>query len=386
MPEPPAGDGEMESCMEIYVHIPFCLRKCRYCDFLSFPCSGEEKRQYLSALEQEIAECGRGRGEGAVSSIYFGGGTPSLLSGEEMKDLMESLDRQFLLAPEAEITMEANPGTLTASGLVGYREAGINRLSIGCQSVHDRELSMLGRIHRYGDFQESYRMAREAGFANINVDLMYGLPGQTAASWRQSLETVCGLAPEHISAYSLIVEEGTPFADMDLDLPDEDAERQMAADAVEVLADHGYARYEIANFARPGFACRHNIGYWDGTPYISFGLGASSYMDQTRWRNTRSIENYLKNAASPACLRRDVEILTIESRMEEFMFLGLRMTAGVSKSEFAKRFGVSMNEVYGEKIEHFVREKLLTNSGDRVFLTGRGLDLANVVMAEFLLD
>lgn len=368
------------------MHIPFCLRKCRYCDFLSFPCGGEERKRYLDALGQEVANGSKIYAEGAVTSVYFGGGTPSLLSGREMGRLMAELRRHFTVREDAEITMEANPGTLTAHHLAGYREAGINRLSIGCQSVHDGELSTLGRIHRYEDFRESYRMAREAGFANINVDLMYGLPGQTAASWRQSLETVCGLAPEHISAYSLIVEEGTPFADMDLDLPDEDAERQMAADAVEVLADHGYARYEIANFARPGFACRHNIGYWDGTPYISFGLGASSYMAQTRWRNTRSMENYLKNAASPACLRRDVEILTIESRMEEFMFLGLRMTAGVSKSEFAKRFGVSMNEVYGEKIEHFVREKLLTNSGDRVFLTGRGLDLANVVMAEFLLD
>ncbi|HCT92023.1 MAG TPA: oxygen-independent coproporphyrinogen III oxidase [Lachnospiraceae bacterium] len=375
----------MEIHMEIYVHIPFCLRKCRYCDFLSFPCGGKERARYLSALGQEIACCGRGRAEGAVTSIYFGGGTPSLLSDEQMGYLMGCVKRQFSLTPDAEITMEANPGTLTASRLAGYRRAGINRLSIGCQSVHDSELSALGRIHRYGDFRESYHMAREAGFANINVDLMYGLPGQTAASWRQSLETVCALGPEHVSAYSLIVEAGTPFADMDLDLPDEDAERQMAADAVEILADHGYTRYEISNFARPGFTCCHNIGYWDGTPYISFGLGASSYMGQTRWRNTRSMENYLKNVSSPACLRRDVEILTIENRMEEFMFLGLRMTAGVSRSEFAKRFGVSMNEVYGEKIEHFVREKLLTNSGDRVFLTERGLDLANVVMAEFLL-
>ncbi len=371
--------------MEIYVHIPFCLRKCRYCDFLSFPCGGEEKRRYLSALGREIAGCGRGRGEGAVTSIYFGGGTPSLLSGEEMKDLTESLKRQFFLAPEAEITMEANPGTLTASHLAGYREAGVNRISIGCQSVHEAELSLLGRIHRYEDFQESYRLAREEGFDNVNIDLMYGLPGQTIDSWLQSLEAVCALSPEHISAYSLIVEEGTPFADMDLDLPDEEAERQMAADTVEILTGHGYARYEISNYARPGFACRHNIGYWDGTPYLSFGLGASSYMDHTRWRNTRSMANYLKNVSVPACLRRDVEILTVENRMEEYMFLGLRMTAGVSQSEFAKRFGRSMNEVYGRKIEHFVREKLLTNSGDRVFLTERGMDLANVVMAEFLL-
>lgn len=382
----PPRSVEMEIPMEIYVHIPFCLRKCRYCDFLSFPCGGKERARYLSALGQEIACCGRGHTEGAVTSIYFGGGTPSLLSDEQMGYLMGCIKRQFSLAPDAEITMEANPGTLSASCLAGYRRAGINRLSIGCQSIHNEELFVLGRIHRYEDFRESYRMAREAGFANINVDLMYGLPGQTADSWRRSLETVCALGPEHISAYSLIVEEGTPFADMSLDLPDEDAERQMAADAVEILRDHGYARYEISNFARPGFACRHNIGYWDGTPYLSFGLGASSYMDHTRWRNTRSMEKYLKNASFPACLRRDVEILTIENRMEEFMFLGLRMTAGISKSVFAKRFGVSMNEIYGAKIEHFVREKLLTNSGDRVFLTERGMDLANMVMAEFLLD
>ena len=372
--------------MEIYVHIPFCLRKCQYCDFLSFPCSGEGRTRYLAALGQEIACCGREYTEGAVTSVYFGGGTPSLLSGEEMAALMEALRRKFHLTEEAEITMEANPGTLTASCLAEYRQAGINRLSIGCQSVHDGELAVLGRIHRYEDFRESYGMAREAGFANINVDLMYGLPGQTVVSWRQSLETVCALGPEHISAYSLIVEEGTPFAEMVLELPGEEEERQMAEDVKEILAARGYARYEISNFARPGFACRHNIGYWDGTPYLSFGLGASSYMEGVRWRNTRSREKYLKNVSSPECLRRDVEILTIENQMEEFMFLGLRMTAGVRRSEFAKRFGMSMNEVYGEKIEHFVREKLLTNSGDRVFLTDRGMDLANRVMAGFLLD
>lgn len=371
--------------MEIYVHIPFCLRKCRYCDFLSFPCGGEERERYLAALGQEIANCSETYREGAVTSVYFGGGTPSLLSGREMGRLMEELRLRFTLTEGAEITMEANPGTLTPSRLAGYRRSGINRLSMGCQSIHEEELALLGRIHRFDGFLESYRMARAAGFTNMNVDLMYGLPGQTAESWRETLETVCSLGPEHISAYSLIVEEGTPFAAMELDLPDEDTEGQMTQEAKEILAAHGYARYEISNYARPGYACRHNTGYWDGTPYLGFGLGASSYMGGVRWRNTRSMEKYLKNASSPACLCRDVEILTIGNQMEEFMFLGLRMTGGVSQSAFAERFGVSMNEVYGEKIEHFVRRKLLTNSGDRVFLTERGMDLANVVMAEFLL-
>lgn len=370
---------------EIYVHIPFCVKKCSYCDFLSFPCGEGTRKAYLEALLKEIAHVQVPETYGSVTSVYFGGGTPSLLSGEDMQRLMAAIRGRFSLHGQAEISMEANPGTLTEEKLEGYRAAGINRLSIGCQSVHDRELLMLGRIHRFSDFTESFALARKAGFTNINVDLMSAIPGQRLKDWQDCLETIAAMGPEHISAYSLIVEEGTPFAEMELELPEEEEERQMYADTRRILKEHGYEQYEISNYARPGYACRHNIGYWDGTPYRSFGLGASSYIEETRFRNTNNLDVYLRQAGEPASLCRETEALTEQSRMEEYMFLGLRMNRGVSKKEFMNRFHRPMEEVYGSKIEHFVRGKLLTFSEDRVFLTEKGMDLANVVMAGFLL-
>lgn len=370
---------------EIYVHIPFCVRKCDYCDFLSFPCEDTRRREYLAALIQEITHVKIPETYGGVKSIYVGGGTPSLLSGEEMQRILNTIRSCFPVEEGAEISMEANPGTLTEEKLKGYRAAGINRLSIGCQSVHDKELRMLGRIHQFADFTESFALARRAGFCNINVDLMSAIPGQHREDWQDCLKTIAALEPEHISAYSLIVEEGTPFAKRRLELPDEEEERQMYADTRKILKAFGYEQYEISNYARPGYACRHNIGYWDGTPYRSFGLGASSYIEETRFRNTGQMDIYLKQAQEPERLRREIEVLTKENRMEEYMFLGLRMNCGVSRKGFLERFGKSMEEVYGSKIEHFVREKLLTFSEDRVSLTEKGMDLANYVMAGFLL-
>lgn len=370
---------------EIYVHIPFCVRKCDYCDFLSFPCEDTRRREYLAALIQEITHVKIPETYGGVKSIYVGGGTPSLLSGEEMQRILNTIRSCFPVEEGAEISMEANPGTLTEEKLKGYRAAGVNRLSIGCQSVHDKELRMLGRIHQFADFTESFALARRTGFCNINVDLMSAIPGQHREDWQDCLKTIAALEPEHISAYSLIVEEGTPFAKRRLELPDEEEERQMYADTRKILKAFGYEQYEISNYARPGYACRHNIGYWDGTPYRSFGLGASSYIEETRFRNTGQMDIYLKQAQEPERLRREIEVLTKENRMEEYMFLGLRMNCGVSRKGFLERFGKSMEEVYGSKIEHFVREKLLTFSEDRVSLTEKGMDLANYVMAGFLL-
>lgn len=373
--------------MELYIHIPFCVRKCLYCDFLSFPCLAGEKTAYLEALHQEILCCGRGREDGLVTSVFVGGGTPSLLTGDEMEGLFGTLRQQFVFAEDAEITMEANPGTLTEEKLEGYKKAGINRLSIGCQSVHDNELKKLGRIHRFADFTESFAMARKAGFTNINVDLMSALPDQTLASWEECLCRIMDLGPEHISAYSLIIEEGTPFYEQQdtLSLPDEDTERRMYERTRELLREGGYEQYEISNYARPGFACRHNIGYWDQTPYLGLGLGASSYIDEVRYKNTPDMKEYLCQAKTGRFLREEEDTLTRENRMEECMFLGLRMTRGVSFAEFQEKFGVPMESVYGETIEHFVREKLLTIRENRVCLTEKGMDLANTVMAEFLL-
>lgn len=373
--------------MELYIHIPFCVRKCLYCDFLSFPCMAGEKTDYLEALHQEILCCGRGREDGLVTSVFVGGGTPSLLTGDEMERLFGTLRQQFVFAEDAEITMEANPGTLTEENLGGYRRAGINRLSIGCQSVHDEELEKLGRIHRFADFCESFSLARKAGFTNINVDLMAALPGQDLSSWEDCLNRILDFAPEHISAYSLIIEEGTPYYEQEdiLQLPDEDTERRMYERTRESLRKNGYEQYEISNYARPGYACRHNIGYWDQTPYLGLGLGASSYMDEIRFKNTSDMKDYLCQAKAGVFRREEEEILTLKNRMEECMFLGLRMTKGVGFAEFQEKFGVSMMSVYGKTIEHFVREKLLTIRENRVCLTEKGMDLANTVMAEFLL-
>lgn len=373
--------------MELYIHIPFCIRKCLYCDFLSFPCEQEKRTDYLKALHQEILCCGSSCRKSPVTSVFVGGGTPSLLSGDEMGELFAALRQQFPFSAEAEITVEANPGTVTGEKLAAYRQAGINRLSIGCQSIHDEELQRLGRIHSFSQFQESFSLAREAGFTNINVDLMSALPGQSLKDWEECLQVVTELQPEHISAYSLIIEEGTPFFEQQdsLQLPEEETERLMYQRTRELLAQRGYEQYEISNYALPGYACRHNIGYWDGTPYLGLGLGAASYMEETRYKNTSDFAAYLEQGRTGRFLREEEEILTRENRMEEYMFLGLRMNRGVDPAEFQTRFGVSMREIYGETIEHFVREKLLTIQENRVCLTEKGMDLANVVMAGFLL-
>ena len=374
--------------MEIYVHIPFCIRKCSYCDFLSFPCHGGEKKAYLRALHREIRCCGKDSGSIPVTSVFFGGGTPSLLTGEDLAGILSALRQQFVFQKDAEITMEANPGTLTKENLRLYRAAGVNRLSIGCQSVHDAELKTLGRIHTFAQFAESFTLAREAGFTNINVDLMSAIPGQDLAAWQDCLEKITAFAPEHISAYSLIIEEGTPFFEMQdtLALPDEDTEREMYELTREFLAKKGYIQYEISNYARPGRECRHNIGYWDQTPYLGLGLGASSYKDGVRWKNTPDMAAYLAQADAGQFVRMDEERLTVDEQMEEFMFLGLRMNRGVGISLFQERFGVEMAAVYQKPIEHFVREKLLTIRQNRVCLTEKGMDLADMVMAEFMLS
>lgn len=276
--------------LELYIHIPFCIQKCRYCDFLSGPADDASKYRYTKALIREIESLPEGR-ESIITTVFFGGGTPSVLPGEWTARILETLKKRFSFAADAEITTEANPGTVDKEKLRIWRESGINRISFGCQSSFHEELQMLGRIHTWEDFLESYALARESGFDNINIDLMSGLPGQKLKTWETTLHRAAELKPEHISAYSLIVEEGTPFASMNLDLPDEDTERMMYSRTREILAGYGYGRYEISNYALQGRECRHNIGYWIRTPYIGLGLGASSCSEvpalpiQRIWRN-----------------------------------------------------------------------------------------------------
>lgn len=368
----------------LYIHIPFCVQKCRYCDFLSAPADDGAKRQYTDALIREITAVPEGQ-DSIVTTVFFGGGTPSVLPGEWTAEIMETLKKKFTFAPDAEISTEANPGTVDREKLRLWRESGINRVSFGCQSSSNEELRMLGRIHTWKDFLESFDLARESGFDNINVDLMSGLPGQSLAMWETTLRRTVRLKPEHISAYSLIVEEGTPFASMQLDLPDEDTERRMYARTGELLGEHGYRRYEISNYALPGRECRHNIGYWIRTDYLGLGLGASSLTGSTRFSNAPDMETYLKDSGTPERLRREVQVLSKKDEMEETMFLGLRLMRGVDKHRFQENFHTTVRQVYAPVLDRFQKLGLLEETEDAVFLTEEGISVSNAVMAEFLL-
>lgn len=374
--------------LELYIHIPFCVKKCAYCDFLSAPADRETREAYVSALLKEIGGLAGeyDLAEREVVSVFIGGGTPSLLEGARMREIMDCLKEQFDFVSDAEITVEANPGTLDREKLRLYRGAGINRLSLGLQSASNRELRVLGRIHTYEDFLESCRNAREEGFTNINVDLISAVPGQTYEDWIRNLRTVAELGPEHISAYSLIVEPGTLFAQMELDLPDEDTEYRMYEDTAAVLREYGYRQYEISNYAREGFACRHNTGYWKRTEYLGIGLGAASLFEGRRFHNTVDMKEYLADSGLPGAIRKDMEILTRQDEEEEYMFLGLRMTEGVSGTRFAEQFREKMTDVYGEVLDKYEKMGLLQKQGDFWSFTRKGIHVSNGVLADFLQD
>lgn len=402
----------MAQDLELYIHIPFCIRKCAYCDFLSGPADQKTQEQYTDALIREIQAFPDAQ-QYVVCSVFIGGGTPSVLPEESMIRILEAIRQKFHFKEEkekmrveageksfggAEVTIECNPGTASREKLSCYRKNGINRLSLGLQSADDRELEMLGRIHTWNTFVKTYQEARDAGFTNINVDLMSGLPGQSVASWERTLEQVLALEPEHISAYSLIIEEGTPFytryrkdeelRDMGEEpevLPSEEAERQMYARTEEKLLEHGMYRYEISNYARPGFACRHNNGYWTGVWYVGFGLGASSLLNHIRYRNTEQMEKYLMSDPKELAQYRAEEPLTQNDEMEEFMFLGLRRMEGVSEAEFEKRFHRTIQEIYGEIPNRLIGKGLLDRKEGSYFLTPEGINLSNYVMSEFIL-
>lgn len=382
----------LERSAQIYVHIPFCARKCLYCDFLSFPSSTEIREQYVAALIRQIRSFAD-PSDLPVRSVFFGGGTPSLLAGEEIRRLMHALRDTFPFTKRAEISMECNPGTVDERKLADFRSAGISRLSMGLQSMDDEQLRLLGRIHTRETFLESYALARKAGFDNINIDLMYGLPGQNAASWKRTLQETLSLQPQHISAYSLIVEEGTPFysryheADMlrkegkeQKLLPDEEAEREMDELCRNMLSDQGLMRYEISNYALPGRECIHNIGYWTRKDYIGFGLGAASLWKGIRFRNTIVLADYLQGDFG----RKEAAVLSRRDEMEETMFLGLRLSGGVSTEAFEQRFGESAETVYQEQIDQLRAQGLLCIQDGFIRLTARGRDLATPVMAAFL--
>ena len=407
--------------LELYLHIPFCERKCAYCDFLSAPADLPVRISYIKKLQEEIAYYGAQYGEYQVSSIFFGGGTPTILEGYQLAAILETVKEHFNITTDAEITVECNPGTLTAGKAEKLVQAGFNRLSMGLQSADDRELQLLGRIHNFAQFLESYDLARKAGFRNINVDLMSALPGQTLKSWQDTLQKVTALRPEHISAYSLIIEEGTPFYERFAEderireegghprlLPEEDVERQMYELTETFLHTKGYERYEISNYAKPGYECRHNCGYWTRKDYLGLGLGASSLVEHQRFQNTSDLKTYLEQEYSPQCegqhehiaetiqLQEEtgltqtghhihIETVDKKSEMEEFMFLGLRLMAGISRQQFEKNFQVTLNSVYGEVLRKLKGEQLIEEVAGYVRLTEHGIDVSNYVLAEFLL-
>lgn len=388
------------------------MQKCVYCDFLSAPAGEDVKRKYIEALICEInITCGlyNDRLSGyQVKTIFFGGGTPSAVKPEYIRDIMRCLNEHFDIAEVAEVTIECNPGTLDINKADIYRECGINRISFGLQSADNTELKMLGRIHTFEQFKESLSIAEKAGFDNINVDIMSALPGQTMESYKRTVEKVLECNVKHISAYSLIVEEGTPLYDrLDTDypeLPDEDTERQMYYYTQDSLASAGYVHYEISNYARPGYECRHNVSYWERTDYLGFGIGAASLFEEIRHTNISDINRYIDKLSvilkENHCVHADViadnynklyeiyddiQTLSLSDRMEEFMFLGLRKIGGISKAGFEKAFSKNITDVYGKVIEENVLNGLLVDDGDIVRLTDRGVDISNVVMAEFLL-
>lgn len=382
--------------LQLYIHIPFCVQKCAYCDFLSAPADIEIREEYVKALIREIYGYRSLGKDCQVSTIFIGGGTPSLLTSEQIELIFQALRSVFTIMRDAEITIEANPGTVSREKLQAWKQAGINRISFGLQSVDDRELKMLGRIHTFAEFQESYRMAADAGFDNINVDLISAIPGQTVESWRKTLYTTAGLvpAPTHISAYSLIVEPGTPFYERYGNgeakggyprLPDEESERLMYEETQEILKRFGYYRYEISNYARAGKECRHNLGYWERKEYLGIGLGAASLIDNTRYHLVADLPSYIKKTESGENIREEIEQLSRDDRMEEFMFLGLRKMNGVSRREFEELFGETMDQVYGIQIEKLTENGLLIDADERIYLSGRGIDISNYVFEQFLL-
>ena len=375
--------------ISIYIHIPLCVKKCAYCDFASFAGRMAQREAYIDAVCREMRAQAAFFGRRRVKTVFFGGGTPTLLTGAQVQAIMDTLRACFDLLPDAEITMEGNPGTLTQENLAAYRAAGVNRLSLGVQSMEDDLLFAIGRIHTAAQAREAVRMAREAGFENLNLDLMYGLPGQTNAQWEHTLREAVALSPEHLSCYSLILEEGTPLqiqaqAGTCAPLPDEDAICEMDDITQRLLGRAGYAQYEVSNYAKPGWACRHNIVYWECLPYLGLGLGAHSDMDGRRFYNPDDWEGYMQLAGEHGAEREQEGENSREDRMFERMMMGLRMTQGVDTVRFSRDFGAEPEAVWPTQIKRFFAQGLMEREGGRLRLSPRGMQVMNSVLVELL--
>ena len=383
----------MRKQLELYVHIPFCEKKCLYCDFLSFSAEDDLHKAYVDKLIEEIRVQAKNYSDYQISSIFIGGGTPSVIKAVYISNIMSAIYEAFIVESLAEVSIECNPGTVDIDKLLVYKQSGINRISVGLQSSIDKELQHLGRVHTYADFLYSYEKIRESGYKNVNIDLMSALPWQTLDSWKSTLKKVVMLKPEHISAYSLIIEEGTEFSKIYGSpegrkfLPTEEVERDMYHSTIDILKNHGYERYEISNYAKPGYESKHNIGYWTGEEYLGFGIGASSYVYGRRFHVEKDIKKYLdinmKRDIMP--LYQNIHELSTKEKMEEFMFLGLRLTKGVLVTDFYDRFGMELIDVFEKPIQKNISFGLLKYENLYLRLTDKGLDLSNRVMGDFLL-
>ena len=366
----------------VYIHIPFCKRKCLYCDFVSFANKQELQKDYIQALKKEIQNWKNDAYK--IKTIYIGGGTPSYIDSNYISEIIN------LVGNAPSITIELNPGTVTKEKLLVYKNAGINRLSIGLQSTNDTLLKQIGRIHNYNQFLETYNLARELGFNNINVDLMTGLPNQSIKDIKQSLEDICRLNPEHISVYSLIVEESTPIQKLidneELKLPDEEIERQMYWYVKDYLELNGYKHYEISNFAKPGFESEHNLDCWNQKEYIGFGAGAYSYLNKKRFGNISNLEEYIQNCNNNIFEKNVIleEVQDKNQQMKEYMILGLRKIDGISIQKFEEKFNENPILLFRKELQKLHEEKLIIIDGDVIKLSNKGLDLANIVWEEFV--
>lgn len=382
----------------LYIHIPFCKQKCSYCDFCSYANKESFIKRYIQCVLKEIIEVGNNNkidfenGKDdlfLVKTIYIGGGTPSLIDSKYIVQIIEDIKLNFEIDEKAEITIEVNPGTVTLEKLEDYNKVGINRLSIGLQSTHEHLLKEIGRIHTYLDFLDTFRFAREAGFENINVDLMIGLPNQTLAEVQDSIEEIVSMEPEHISVYSLILEENTPLfkkVEEGLELPNEDLERKMYWAVKQTLEQNNYIHYEISNFAKKGYESKHNLDCWNQKEYIGFGIAAHSYTNGIRYSNIENIEQYIKNYDEDKTEENLVfhEKQDMEAMQKEYMLLGLRKIDGVSIQEFKIKFVANPVFLYHSELEKLVNEELLEIDGDQIKLTNKGLELANIVWEEFV--
>ncbi len=373
--------------LSLYIHIPFCQKKCLYCDFPSFSPKENEMALYTKKLIEEIEASASQVKNYEVQTIFFGGGTPTLLSISQLKSITTAIYKNYRIAKNVEFTIEANPKTFDEEKATALFQMGFRRMSIGLQSFQNEELQLLGRIHTKEDFQTSYGLARKSGFSNINIDLMFALPNQTEAMWQNTLKNAIALQPEHISVYSLIYEEGTPFFEKreqeELKELDEVLDRKLYHMAVELLETHGYVQYEISNFAKIGKESQHNITYWKTKPYLGFGLSAHSYFEGERFHNTDDFHVYI-NDPLHKITKQDVELILEKEAMSEFVFLGLRMTKGIAKAEFHERFGMELNNVYATEIQKCIKNELLVETTTHIHLTKLGIDLSNTVFCEFV--